>query len=286
MPRVTRDGVSLYYEREEADGESVVFLQGFGYGRWMWRWQREALRGEYDVIAPDTRGTGRSQSGAPPLVARLPGRLRTRLARGPLSYSIGGLTEDLEAVLSDAGVSNAHVVGASLGGMVALEYALEYGRTKTLTLVGTTHGGPDSVAIPEEIRRQVLVAPKGTSEREGIRHAMGPVFTEAFTNRNPHLMDRIIEWRRESDAESVARLAQAGAGLEFDAADRLDRIRCPTLVVHGNEDRVVPVANGRLLAEKIPGARLVEIDGGSHLCSVENAETVTDELRSFLKIHS
>ena len=286
MPRVTRDGVSIYYEREEAVGDSVVFIQGLGYGRWMWRWQREALRDEYDVIAPDTRGTGRSQSGEPSLVRRLPSGLRTRLARGPLSYSIEELTADLEAVLSDAGIYNAHVVGASVGGMVALEYALEYGRTKTLTLVGTTHGGPDAMSIPKETREQVLDARKGRSEREGIRHAMGPVFTEPFTNRNPHLMDRIIEWRREWDAESVARVAQAGAGLDYDAADRLDRVRCPTLVVHGSEDRFVPVANGRLLAEKIPGARLVEIDGGSHLCTVENAETVTDELRSFVEIHS
>ena len=286
MPRVSRDGVSLYYEREEAGSESVVFLQGLGYGRWTWRWQREALREEYDVIAPDTRGTGRSESGEPPLVARMPGRLRTRLARGPLSYSIEGLAEDLEAVLSDAGVYNAHVVGASLGGMVALEYALEYGRTKTLTLVGATHGGPDAVAIPEETRKQIFDEPKGTSEREGIRHTMRPVFTEPFTNQNPHLLDRLIEWRRESDAEPFAGVAQAGAGLKFDAADRLDRIRCPTLVVHGSEDRVVPVANGRLLAEKIPGARLVEIEGGSHLCAVENADVVTEELCSFVETHS
>ncbi|WP_306054514.1 alpha/beta fold hydrolase [Natronococcus wangiae] len=285
MPRATRDGVSIYYEREEGERTPVVFLQGLGFGRWMWRWQREAVADEYGVIAPDNRGTGRSDAGLPPLVPRLPRKLRAPLIFKLAGYSIGGLAADLEAVLDEADVYDAHIVGASMGGMIAQRYALEYSRAKTLTLCCTSHGGVDAVPVPEETQEHIFDVPKGASEREGLRHRMRPAFNERFTNRNPHLMDRIIEWRLEQDADEPAREAQAAAVLEFDVGDRLDRIRVPTLVVHGTNDRVVPVANGKLLDEKIPDARLELVDGGSHCFFVEDADRVNQRLRSFLDAH-
>jgi pimeloyl-ACP methyl ester carboxylesterase len=285
MPRVTRDGVSIYYERE-ANGEApVVFLQGLGYGRWMWRWQREAVADEYDVIAPDNRGTGRSEAGLPPLVPRLPRKIRAPLIFKFAGYSIGGLAADLEAVLDAEGIYDAHIVGASLGGMVAQRYALEYTRAKTLTLLCTTHGGVDAVPIPDETQQHMFDEPKGASRRELLRHRMRPAFNEGFTNRNPNLMDRIIEWRLEQDASDPAREAQGAAGVAFDVGDRLDRIRVPTLVVHGTNDRVVPVANGKLLDEKIPDTRLELVEGGSHCFFIEDAERVNQVLLSFLDAH-
>ncbi|GAB7019169.1 alpha/beta fold hydrolase [Halostagnicola bangensis] len=286
MPRVTRDGVSIYYERDGSEGgttsDPVVFVQGLGYGRWMWRWQREGISEKFDVIAPDNRGTGRSDAGLPPGVSKLPGRVRSPLLLKPLSYSIEGLAGDLEAVLEDAGIFNAHLVGASMGGMIALQYALEYSRAKSLTLCCTTHGGTDAVPIPEETQEHLFSTPDGASEREKLRHRMRPAFTERFTNRNPHLMDRIIEWRLEQDAPEPAREAQAGAALDFDVGDRLDQIRAPTLVLHGTADRVVPVENARLLEKKIPETRLETIDGGSHCFFIEESDEATECVRSFL----
>ncbi|WP_265109301.1 alpha/beta fold hydrolase [Halosolutus halophilus] len=285
MPRAIRDGVSIYYERDDGDGTPVVFVQGLGYGRWMWRWQREAVADEYGVIAPDNRGTGRSDAGLPPIVPRLPGKLRTPLILKLAGYSIGGLAADLEAVLDDAGIYDAHVVGASMGGMIAQRYALEYSRAKTLTLLCTSHGGPDAVPVPEETQEQIFDVPSGASERETLRHRMRPAFNERFTNRNPHLMDRIIEWRLEQDASDPAREAQTAAVLNFDVSDRLDGIRVPTLVLHGTNDRVVPVENGELLAEKIADARLELVEGGSHCFFIEDADRVNEALLSFLADH-
>ncbi|MFC4439772.1 MULTISPECIES: alpha/beta fold hydrolase [Natrialbaceae] len=285
MPRVTRDGVSIYYEREEGEGTPVVFVQGLGFGRWMWRWQREAVAGDYGVIAPDNRGTGRSDAGLPPLVGRLPRAIRAPLIFKLAGYSIGGLAADLEAVLDEAGVYDAHIVGASMGGMIAQRHALEYSRAKTLTLCCTSHGGVDAVPVPEETREHIFDAPDGASEREIIRHRMRPAFNERFTNRNPHLMDRIIEWRLEQDADDPAREAQAAAVLDFDVSDRLEGIRVPTLVMHGTNDEVVPVANGKLLDEKIPDARIELVDGGSHCFFIEDADRVNQRLRSFLAAH-
>ncbi|THE66741.1 alpha/beta fold hydrolase [Salinadaptatus halalkaliphilus] len=287
MPRASSDGVSIYYEYDEheGDGAPVVFVQGLGFGRWMWRWQREAVADRHDVIAPDNRGTGRSEAGHPPLVARLPGTVRGLVMLKLTGYSVAGMAADLEAVLEDAGVRDVHLVGASLGGMIAQQYVLEYNRAQTLSLLCTTHGGPDAVPIPEATQEHIFDVPSGASERETIRHRMRPAFTDAFTNRNPHLMDRIIEWRLEQDADDPAREAQAAAGQAFDIGDRVDRIRVPTLVVHGTDDGVVPYMNGRLLAEKIPDARLETIEGGSHPMYIEDAPRVNEALLSFLATH-
>ena len=287
MPRVTRDGVSIYYERNEREdgttSDPVVFVQGLGYGRWMWRWQREALTDEFDVIAPDNRGTGRSNAGLPPGVSKLPRRLRAPLLATLGSYSIEGMTADLEAVLEDAGIFDAHLVGASMGGMIVQQYALEYSRAASLTLCCTSHGGPDAVPIPEETREHIFATPDGATERERLRHRMRPAFSERFTNRNPHLMDRIIEWRLEQDATEPAMEAQAGAVRSFDVSDRLDRIRVPTLVLHGTADRVIPVENARLLETKIPNATHETIEGGSHCVFIEASDEVNDHLRTFLR---
>ncbi len=285
MPRATRDGVSIYYEREDGDGTPVVFVQGLGYGRWMWRWQREAVRDTHSVIAPDNRGTGRSDTGFPPLLPRLPRKLRTPLIMKLAGYSIGGLAADLDAVLEEAGIYRAHIVGASMGGMIAQRYAIEYSRAKTLTLICTSHGGVDAVPVPEEIQEHIFDVPKGANKRETLRHQMRPAFTERFTNRNPHLMDRIIEWRLEQDASAPAREAQAAAVLGFDVSDRLDAIRVPTLVIHGTDDRVVPFSNGTLLAEKLADASLERIEGGSHCVFIEAADQVNEALCSFLDDH-
>ncbi len=285
MPRASRDGVSIYYEHDDGDDTPVVFVQGVGYGRWMWRWQREAVAGDYEVIAPDNRGTGRSDAGLPPLLPRLPQKLRTPVMFKLAGYSIEGLAADLEAVLEDVGVRNVHLVGASMGGMIAQQYAIDYRRAKTLTLVCTSHGGPDAAPVPEETREHIFDVPKGANKRERMRHRMRPAFTERFTNRNPHLMDRIIEWRLEQDATPAAREAQAAAVLGFDVSEEIRSLRVPTLIIHGTDDRVIPAVNARLLAETILETRLELIEGSSHCVFIEDADRVNEALGSFLDEH-
>ncbi|MDS0476319.1 alpha/beta hydrolase [Natrinema sp. 1APR25-10V2] len=285
MPQATRDGVSIYYEREGGDGDGsapVVFVQGLGFGRWMWRWQREAVAPGYEVVAPDNRGTGRSDVGLPPLVPRLPGTLRALIVLKLAGYSIGGLAADLEAVLENAGIYDAHIVGASMGGMIAQRYALEYTRTKSLTLLCTSHGGPDAAPVPDETQEHMFETPDGANERETLRHRMRPAFNERFTNRNPHLIDQILEWRLEQDADDPGREAQAAAVQNFDVSDRLDGLRVPTLILHGTNDQVVPVENARLLEEKITDSRLELVEGGSHLFFIEDDEYVNERLLEFL----
>ncbi|GAB3690510.1 3-oxoadipate enol-lactonase [Salinarchaeum chitinilyticum] len=274
MPTAHNGDVEIHYELDgPSDAEPVVLIEGLGYGRWMWRWQRERLAEDYRVILPDNRGTGDSD-----------------VPEGP--YTMAEMAADVEAVLADvdaadgtAGVEHAHLVGASMGGMIAQQYALEYDRAATLTLLCTSHGGEESVPIPEETAQRIVAVPEGYDERETIRHRMEPAVSEGFYEAHPDLVESIVDWRLAGDATEAGRNAQAAAVQAFDVSDRVGEIELPVQLLHGDADRVVPVENGRLLHEKLPDSDLEIVEGGPHLFFIEDPDRVATVTRDHLAEH-
>ncbi|WP_248517791.1 alpha/beta fold hydrolase [Salinarchaeum laminariae] len=272
MPTASNGSVEIHYELDgPSDGEPVVLIEGLGYGRWMWRWQRDRLTDEYRVILPDNRGTGDSD-----------------VPEGP--YSIGEMAADVDAVLADAGPGDTeydavHVVGASMGGMIAQQYALDFDRAATLTLLCTSHGGEESVPMPEDTAQQIMSVPDGADERETIKHRMGPAVSDGFLEEQPDLVESIVDWRLAGDATEAGRNAQAAAVQAFDVSERVGEIELPVQLLHGDADRVVPVENGRMLAEKLPDSDLEIVDGGPHLFFVEQPDRVADRTRAHLRAH-
>lgn len=263
MPTATHDDVELYYEVDgPADAPTVVLVEGLGYGRWMWHWQREALAESFELVLPDNRGTGRSDA-----------------PEGP--YTMAELSADLGAVLDAHGTEPVTLVGASMGGMIALQHALEDDRVTRLVLLCTTPGGPEAVETPADVQQRITETPPDLDDRETIRHTMAPAVREEFYDREPELVEQIVDWRLEQDASEAAKAAQMAAIAEFDVSDRLDELTQPTLVLHGTGDRVVPVENADLLAG-LPNARVERLDGAPHLLFVEQREAVTEQIEAFL----
>ncbi len=263
MKTATNGEVTLSYELTgPEDAPVVAFVEGLGYARWMWNWQVERL-GDYRRLVWDNRGTGASS-----------------VPEGP--YTVAEMAADFEAVLSDAGVDRAHVVGASMGGMIAMEYALSYDRAATLSLLCTSHGGESAVPTPPETQQRMFDVPEDADAREEIRYKMRPAMSEAFFEGETDVVERIVDWRLDSDAPEPARLAQADAVEAFDREDDLDGIDVPTLVAHGTADRVLPVENGRQLCDAIPDADCEFVESGPHLFFIEEADHVTELLRDHL----
>lgn len=266
MPRVRNDGVEIAYDVDgPPDAPVVAFCEGLGYGRWMWRFQRERLDA-FRTIAFDNRGTGASDA-----------------PEDSAAYSIAAFASDLEAVLDAEGVEAAHVVGASMGGMTAQRYASEYDRAASVTLLCTSHGGEESVPIPEETQQRMFEVPEDATEREAIRHKMRPAMTEGFWADNQDLIADIVDWRLESDASDAARNMQAEAVLAFDSTPWLETVDVPALVMHGTGDRVLPVENGRQVHAHLPDSSLELYEGGSHLFFVEDADAVTEDIREHVE---
>jgi len=252
VPTTTADSRTLYYELT-GDGETVVFVNEAGYGAWQWGWQHDQLTGPFETLVWDLPGTGRSDPSA--------------------DLTVDDLAADLEQILTAAGCRRAHVVGAGLGGMVALRYAREYGRAISLTLVGTA---ADGGAINEEDLRGLHASP---DDPDALRRSLSGAFSEQFLAQQSEIVDQICKWRAEDDADGEAFEAQVGAALSFESGP-LYELTLPTLLCHGFDDPVVPVEAGRELAEKLPRGTFEAVEG-RHLAFAEHARPVTDRLVAF-----
>lgn len=287
MPVVRTDGVRLAYEvTPPSDVETVTFVEAWGYGRWMWRWQAAALAA-FERLVADNRGTGDSEApgiGMPWPLAKLPAKLRQPLIYllHREKYAIERMAADLEVVLADAGVERTHVVGASMGGMIALQHALFSERTASLTLMCTTAGGDMTNLIPEETMAHLETVPEGLDERERLKYLMEPATTAAWRGANPETLERIVDWRLAQDASVPVREAQAMGQLGWDVRDRLDEIDVPALVMHGTGDQVVPIERGEVLAEGLQ-CEFEPYQDAPHLFFVERADEVNERLRTFLE---
>jgi pimeloyl-ACP methyl ester carboxylesterase len=253
---VDADGTTLYWE-DAGSGEAVLLVMGLGMPATGWWRTIPVLASRFRVIAFDNRGCGRS--GRP---------------RGP--YSPAQLADDALAVLDAAAEESAHVYGISLGGMIAQELALRAPeRVHSLVLGATTAGGADHEGPDEEtvgfLRRRSSMPPE-----EGVWASIPYLYGAATLERAPARIAEDVEQRLRYAPDPDGYLAQLAAALRHDTSARLDAIRCRTLVLHGNADRIVPIANGRRLAERLPAARFEELDGAGHLYTTDSPDA--DEL--------
>jgi 3-oxoadipate enol-lactonase len=242
--------ISLWLERSGA-GPPLLLIAGLGYAVWCWQELREALGGRFELLAFDNRGAGRSDK--PP---------------GP--YSMPMLADDAAALLDAAGTGAAHVLGHSMGGYIALTFALRHrARLRSLVLVGTSRGGPDTSPVPEETMaawRLAGVLPP----HEYARRSLPQSFAPGWAERNPEAFERLLARRLEFPTPAASWQAQYEACAEFVGRGIDARgIDAPALVVHGRADRVVPHRNGELLAADLPRAQLASLDGVGHLPMLE-----------------
>jgi pimeloyl-ACP methyl ester carboxylesterase len=244
--------MKIAWERHGA-GPPLLLIQGLGYARWGWEPVVEPLARSFDVILFDNRGIG--DSDAPP---------------GP--YTPAQMAGDAIQVLDEAGVERAHVLGTSLGGMVAQELALAHPeRVDRLVLACTTPGGADSFPMPE---RTVRLMQNGASLQEYVENALSDPSAE--------IVQCILRHREATAQPLEAWSAQAAAGMGFDALARVAEIEAPTLILHGTEDAVVDSRNAALLAERLPDARVELFPGAGHLFFWEQPDRFVAALGEFL----
>ncbi|MDQ3066745.1 MAG: alpha/beta hydrolase [Actinomycetota bacterium] len=245
--------MKIGWERH-GSGPPLLLIHGLGYGRWGWEPVVEPLARTFDVITFDNRGVG--ESAAPP---------------GP--YTAAEMAADAAKVLDEAGVERAHVVGTSLGGMIAQELALSHPeRVDRLVLACTTPGGPKAFPMPQQ---SIDLMQARATLREFTENALAP-------DPRPDIVDRILVHRERTAQAFEQWAAQAAAGATFDAHSRLGSLTAPTLVQTGDGDTVVDPRNSELLVEAIPDARLSVYPGTGHVFMWQEPERFVAELEEFL----
>lgn len=246
MPNAAIRGTELHFERA-GSGEPLLLIQGMSGTHVAWGDPfKGALEESFDVVAFDNRGIGLSERTSEP-------------------FTIAELAEDTAALLDELGWESAHVLGISMGGMIAQELALSHpGRLQSLTLGCTYCGGPGSQLMPQENAEKLLAGFSSGDREQAIRVGyevnLSPAFrADADTFAAFHEMATSVPAARD-----VIQL-QLQAILGHDTSGRLGEIATPTLIVHGTVDGVLPYANGEMIAGLMPGARFETLADVGHM---------------------
>jgi 3-oxoadipate enol-lactonase len=254
-------GIEIYYEIHGREGAPwLTFSHSLACSVRMWDEQVRAFEGRYRILLYDTRGHG--ASAAPP---------------GP--YSLEALAGDLKGLLDHLGIARTHFVGLSMGGMIGQTFALRYPSVfASLTLADTTsrYTAADQPVWTDRIR---------TAETQGMQPLVAPTlgrwFTEPFHKARPELVQRIGALIAATPVAGYAGCSHAIPRIDLTA--RLKEIRCPILVICGEQDPSTPPAMAREIHVNAPGSRLKLIPQAAHLSNLEQPEAFNRALSRFLE---
>jgi pimeloyl-ACP methyl ester carboxylesterase len=258
----TLDGRTHLHWETTGDGAPVLLIMGMGLSGGAWWRTVPVLARSLRVITFDNRGVGRSRAFS-------------------YAYTTEAMADDAATVLDAVGVQRAHVYGISLGGMVAQALALRHPeRVHSLVLGATSPGGPRAARPSAEVgaffRRRLRMAPE-----EAARESVAINYGARCRAEHFERIEEDIAQRLAHPFSERAYRAQLFAAAWHNCLGALPRLAVPTLVVHGALDRVIPVANAHLIADRIPGARLRILDEAGHLYPTEAPE-VDEAIARFL----
>jgi len=257
--KANTNGIELYYELS-GKGPHLVFIEGLGVGTWIWEKQRPDFSQHFTTIIYDNRGMGKSEKPAGP-------------------YSISMMADDLAALLDALKISKAHVLGVSMGGFIAQDFALRYPqKVDRLVLVATSAGGLDHVPMSSEVLSQMFA--NDGAPRDVIRRKLALAYSEEFMKTDA--VEHLIDLRVSDPQPPQAYMAQATAGATFNLSEKVKEIKAPCLIVAATGDRLVPVANAHNLSKKIPHNQLKIYEGYGHQFFVEMSDRFNRDVIEFL----
>lgn len=262
MSTVKVNDINIYYE-VHGEGAPLVLIAGLGLDVTGWMFQTPDFSRKYRVIVFDNRGAGRTDAPDTP-------------------YSVEMMADDTAGLLDALGIEKAHILGVSMGGYIAQEFALKHPQRVKSLILATTGAIVLSLA-KYVVDTWIRMAQEGVSQEILIRDLLPWLFTEKFFE-NPEqaqmATDAMLANPYPQPTYAFAR--QAAAIMEHDTRNRIGQITAPTLVLVGREDLLCPVKLSEELAASIPNAELVILDGGGHGFPIEIPEKFNQTVLDFL----
>ena len=265
MEHASINQVDLAYQLR-GSGDPVVMIHGAQGDQTMFNDLATKFAADYRVLTFDQRGSGLS-------------------AKPDMDYTMAMLADDTAALMDHVGFAKAHIVGVSMGGMVALEFVLRHpGKSRSVVLGCTSPGGPKAVRIGGSAFAAAYSATPMSAEERG-RALAEAAFTKGYIASHPEIIPAMIEARRQRPIDPVALDHRLKAVLHHNVYDRLGEIKIPTLVITGRDDALVSWENSRLLADSISGAELVILEPAGHCFWLEQPQQSIEAIGAFLKSH-
>jgi pimeloyl-ACP methyl ester carboxylesterase len=249
----------LVHWHEGGDGPPLLLLNGWTASGIMWpgEWLHR-LEQQFRVIRPDNRGSGWSRN-------------------APAPFTIADMADDAAAVLKAAGYTSAAVAGLSMGGMIAQELAMRHPeQVSRLVIMGSRPPSPDDLLADSALLRKILAPPNG-KPLPAYFHDLWAEFTGPGFNA-PEVLDELVDQILTRPTPRSLLMLQTRAIAAWNGPRRLSSISAPTVIVHGVDDRLMPVGNGMRLARLIPGAGYIELRDVGHLLPHEAPDAVADIL--------
>jgi 3-oxoadipate enol-lactonase len=260
----TTDGVRLRYERHGDAGDPMLLVMGLGSPLEFWEFQTPVLARSHRVCVYDNRGVGSSDKPAGP-------------------YDVRTLARDAVAVMDACGFARAHVVGLSMGGMIAQELAIRHSDRVGALVLAATYAKPD-----DEVKATVSTEgldPRGVEPKQIFKMMMSMVLSAEFIARERDWL-RATRERMLPNVSVEGFIAQMAAVMAHDATAELHRIEAPTLVMKPAADLLIPPRCSDALAAAIPGAQLVTFEHASHGFNVEQADKFNRAVIDFVSRHA
>jgi len=260
MPSVDAAGTELHYLRA-GEGEPLLLIQGMSATHLAWgRPFLDELERSFEVIVFDNRGMGLS-------------------GRAELPFTIADLAADTAGLFDALELESAHVVGISMGGMIAQELALAHPeRIRTLTIGASYCGGPEATLMaPEDL--QMLGTAFASGDRDQVFRAMWEINLSPGFREDDSRYAAFTEMAAALSSPQPVIMQQMRACAIHDTHERLGQIDPPTLVIHGDVDRLLGYSNGRQIAAAIPGSRLETLEGVGHMFWWEQPQRSAELIR-------
>ncbi len=258
--------MDIYYEiHGPPQAPPIVFIGGWASYRWIWFRQIPTLKEKYRCIVFDNRGAGRS-------------------SKPDYPYTMDMLAGDTVNLLNALDIENAHIMGVSMGGLIAQQIAISYPeKVRSLIIVSSHFGGPNYIPMDDRTMALLIAIPTETITKEqAMEMRLRATFSPEFLKENRLVVDQINEWASQLPTPLYAQVHQTSAVSEFNSESELRKISAPTLILHGDSDYAVPTKNGELLAARIPTSKLTLIKGGSHFSIIEKHDDVNTAVINFV----
>ncbi len=267
MPKVNINGIDIDY-KIEGNGKPLVMIMGIAATRRAWLFQTSVFKKHFRVITFDNRGCGKSDKPSEP-------------------YSIRNMADDTAGLMDFLGIDKAHILGASMGGMIAQELAINYPEKINKLILCCTMAkrtGPGGISA-EPAKKLGYKDDYSYNDllSVSVKNIMLNMAELAFNKKinRIFILPVMKLWVRKQDTSGISN--QLKAIWEHDTADRLKLVKVPTLLMTGSDDRIIDCQSSEFLLNQIPHSQLVKYDGGSHAFFVEMRKRFNKKVIEFLK---
>jgi 3-oxoadipate enol-lactonase len=254
------------YDEEEGSGDPLVLVGGFTATVEVWGKLRPLLAEKYRVIMPDNRGSG-----------------RTRIEDDDADRTPKRFAHDVFSLINALGLERVHLMGSSMGGMIVQEFGFRHpDRLRSLIVASSHFGGEEKVAAAPGVRdTRKRGGVLGATEEERIA-ALETIFHSETIRTSPEVVE-FYDQNKRTFPHSAEELEARTTGMDsFDLSNQVGDIRVPTMVISGSHDYLVPTENSRLLAARIPGAKLAIVENTGHHFYSERPEASAEVILEFL----